>query len=330
MYIKPISENSTVITLGSNLSDVPMIQSLDYKMGDDFRYNNSINYIKNNWRTARYIEKELSYKYGIDANFKNNDVVANCIRATVDIFTKIFPPEYLPDRIRFESFIENYPEQKRAAGLYYDRCIAINSDYPCFYDIDTLWAIEKRQAYGDFGNFFFQSGSSARHILATFVHEFAHCAHHANVVHNGNSWDYIHTLKVPPYIHNTIISRNPIGKYAYSKPAEFVAEALTRQILHYPSTISADDKYCMFSIPEIEQDGRNYLRALWSGNKCEITRATNKMNNATEEACVQKDTADAITALGAALLVGGGLPGLLFGATCFIAKKLICKEPIKL
>lgn len=231
-------------------------------------------------RSAHEIEKDLFRQYDINANFRGNDLIANCVEKTTKIFSEIFGKDYLPQKIEFKSF--NFVEAgfKNALGLFYSginnkqplKNIYINSDYGCHHNATLLNINCKIARWLRF--------HSTSNPLKTFVHEYAHCAHFSNIFKKGYSFQDLKKFPIPE-LNFRIINSDALGKYAVrdNDICELTAEALTRQILDYPETIKPHDKNTLFNFYDIHDGkGQKYMQAIWNGELDKIQHLTEEVH----------------------------------------------------
>jgi hypothetical protein len=185
------------------------------------------------------IEQKMLHEDGIISDFKNNQLVADSVLATVNIFKNILGKEYLPSQIQYVSFREIYPEHTNTLGIFCptNRIVAINSDFKCFNSFNNL----KLSHLWDY-NILLDNEKSTIHPLHTFVHEFAHCAHYTNLCkkNNSNNWDWLceQDTKGLTFLADSCI----YGKYSKTDLSEYFAEVMTKEILkNIPS--SYPDQY---------------------------------------------------------------------------------------
>lgn len=240
--------------------------------------------ISTTWKSADEISSSLSKNYGMSTEFRGNDLVANMVERTVNIFKSIFHTSFLPKVVKFEPL--NGEIYKNTLGLFcpsYE--IIINSNQDRFYSTNSLRdkSIEEGSQDLEWINIlkypFFSTKSfhPTKSELNVFVHEFAHCAHYQNVSMNFHEWNNLEEIPVPDF-YERVLNLKKIGKYATQDGSiyEVIAESLTRQILEYPETInynnksSAFDDYdenlSLFDFPDIPStNAQKFLRAVWNG-----------------------------------------------------------------
>lgn len=167
----------------------------------------------------------LNHK-GIVSDFKGNDFVAECAFKTTTLFERLFGENSLPKIFSFEPLEGCY-------GSYFfkDRKVAINELLPCFNDLKSLTK-ETQSAY----HFLLPDEKSTLHPAHTYVHEFAHAAHHRNLDRRHNNGVDIMldltTTQVPTAI-GRLITKFKLGKYSLDKNGgmnEFMAERIAQDI----------------------------------------------------------------------------------------------------
>ncbi|MBR1976750.1 hypothetical protein IKA15_00550 [bacterium] len=228
------------------------------------------------------IEQKLLKEDKIIANFKNNQLVADAVNTTVNIFKKILGGNYLPSEVHFTSFKDTHPKHTNALGIFCPdkKSIGINADFKCFDNFKNL----KRAKLGDFNFLLWDNEKSTLHPLHTFIHEFAHCAHYKNLLKNGNTdcWNWLGEKNTKGL--NYTSQSGTYGKYSTSDLKEYFAEVMTKEILEnvpseYPSKSIDTSRIDLRAIkPE------DYIHAgeintyhIWTGNKAEIEKNLGEM-----------------------------------------------------
>lgn len=225
--------------------------------------------ISTTWKSADEISSSLSKNYGMSTEFRGNDLVANMVERTVNIFKSIFPTSYLPRVVKFKPL-----DKENLLGCF---ClygtVYINANKDRFYNRALLQKESKNEGFRyPLCKSFYPSKSE----LQIFVHEFAHCAHCENILKNGNdsSWYELDSIPVPDF-YERVLNLKKIGKYATqdNKNVEVIATSLTRQILEYPESLLYNDKSTLFNFPDIPStNAQKFLRAVWDGEIEEAKR----------------------------------------------------------
>lgn len=200
---------------------------------------NNATYKHNNIRQSNFkglspceIEQKLLNDNGIKANFNGNQLVADCINKTVDIYKHILGNSFLPKIVNFISFskFEKGTNLEFADGFFRpsDYSVNINSDKTAFNknNFDLLKAYELMGYRWLFNNDF-----SILHPLHTFVHEFAHCSHYRNLEKQGtvDNWNWMSERKLSKLEYQFDGGR--LGSYAQTDLLEYLAEVISKEIL---------------------------------------------------------------------------------------------------
>lgn len=254
-----------------------------------------IDSIKNNYKSSQrpvknvfrgslpsQIERKLYQELGINAKFCNNQLIADCVNETVEIFKRVLGKSFLPQIVSFISFSQRYKNSgfRNAYGVFEPSTngVYINSDLKCFNNFSRLVDEKQKGHY-----YLFPDEKSTYHPLHTFVHEFAHCAHYKNLVNIGKSyqWDWLANKKISKSEFQD--DAGSLGKYAQTDLLEFFAEKLTKEVLdntlrNYPDgnlykgspylkTISYDGDINSYEINTYN---------IWQGNKEKIEENLSK------------------------------------------------------
>ena len=171
---------------------------------------------------AYKIEQRLAQK-GIESEFLDNLLVADCTRKTVAIFEKIFGKRLLSKSIKFT------PINPYAYGdcSWSDSAIRINSRLECFDSKEKLSEEMKKSK----NIFFLPDEKSTTHYLGAFIHELAHSVHfnHLKETHLGFMISRFHEARIPNAI-GRLITKYKLGKYSAENMNEFMAERITKDI----------------------------------------------------------------------------------------------------
>ena len=225
--------------------------------------------ISTTWKSADEISSSLSKNYGMSTEFRGNDLVANMVERTVNIFKSIFPVAFLPGVVKFEHL-----NKENTLGRFCPySTVYINANKDRFYNRTLL---QEKSANESFCLPLCKPFHSTKSELNVFVHEFVHCAHFKNIWKNGNynSWEELENVPAPDF-YERVLNLKKIGKYATQDGSiyEVIAESLTRQILEYPESILYNDKSKLFNFPDIPStNAQKFLRAFWDGEVEEAKR----------------------------------------------------------
>ena len=240
----------------------------------------------NTFKSAASVSKEMA-KMGISTNFRNNDFFAECAKKVVELFNNLFGKYALPKRISYE------PLGKGIYGSYYPmlREIEFNSNESGMYSQEGLKRLAKEGHH-----FLLPDDFSTTHPAATHVHEFSHCAHHANLDRNHSNgaliMDKLRHTQVPTAI-GKLITKFKLGNYALDKAGgmnEFMAERMSQDIcngildyswskfkdidVNYSNIFGRKWSY-RYSSPQAYLD--YYTQQVWNGNIEEAKKAAGKI-----------------------------------------------------
>lgn len=172
------------------------------------------------------IEKELKEK-NINCDFKDNLLVAQCTKQTVDIYEKIFGKWAIPSAVRFTPF-EGKNKNYYAWYRPYYNDVEINSNKNCFSSMKKLKNAHRSDHYLGLNY------HNTAHYLCTFIHEFAHCAHynHLKQIGKTDAWKEYFNLKMPT-LSGKILTLTKNSGYANHDMIEFMAERITKDVCKY-------------------------------------------------------------------------------------------------
>lgn len=205
------------------------------------------------------IQKELLNNYGINADFKGNNIVAECVKSTTSIFNLFLGKQFLPHSVKFTSFsneFKNTKHENNCLGLFNPNnlSIYINSDLSCY---DSLKSIEKENRKGHY--YFFNDEKSTYSPFHTFVHEFAHCAHYKNLTirNRAQNWNVLANRNLDN--RDFDCDGSTLGKYAKTDLCEYLAESITKDILSVVQKIPNKCDFYLNGLKEIKSIKTNNL-----------------------------------------------------------------------
>lgn len=273
MRILPINKSilTSNKTINNNYQSKPNINKINFKGGLN---DNFVTYVKN--IDVKRVEQNLR-RWGVKADFKGNKIVAACSEKTAQFFRESGLFQLFPTKISLEDLNED------RLGQCYTRTREINFNSKYFGMTnksveEQLNEISSRQDYGKLTQF-----KSSDNFLHTFIHEFAHSIHFANLTDKyqwNKTQEIIAIMDQIPLKSNSII-RGESG-YATTNPCEFVAENIARRFnlainpnleLDYnPMSVFKDSRELSTS-EQLTRDRTIRYRlfnAAWNGNVKEI------------------------------------------------------------
>ena len=231
---------------------VPIVVSKQNYKADN-KIKNNVTFKSDKLRRYELISQSLK-KNGIYAYFRGNDFGAECVEKTIKIFENLFGKEFLPKTIGFDLLDGCY-------GCYNlsTKQVSLNANLTCFDNLESLKKEMNRSR-----RWLLPDKKSTLHPARTFVHEFAHCAHHTHldILHNGSGELIMNKLRqtqVPTAI-GKLITMYKLGSYSLDTNGgmnEFMAERISQDICEALTENSWE------KISDIDVDYSNIFSKKW-------------------------------------------------------------------
>ncbi len=217
------------------------------------------------------IQENLLTKYNIRTDFNGNRFVANCTQNAANLMGSLIGVKHLPDEVRFLSFSKHFKKGQNARSYFTrgNNGIYINSDNPYYTNLDALTKERKKGHH-----IFFDDEFSTYNPLHGFIHDFSHAAHHKNLQMNKTeeAWDYFTSKELSDY--EFAKQGGKMGKWAKTNLVEYMAEAITKDVLDETKRVSGRDlmRYegkgkVQSILPDNRNDGKNFnTYNIWMGN----------------------------------------------------------------